>query len=155
MFRASIFLAIFPLLLFASPNPVGAEAAPGVAITTSAGPVQFAQCGLAKRVKCVVDGDTFWHRGTKIRISDINTPETSRPGCDDEARLGAHATLHLTQLLNAGPFSLERQGRDVDRYGRQLRTVTRRGQSLGAVLVAEGLAENWTDRRRDWCTAVS
>ncbi len=54
-------------------------------------------------------------------------------------------------LLNAGAFTLEREGRDEDRYGRKLRAVKRRGRSLGEVLVAEGLAERWTGRRRDWC----
>ena len=49
---------------------------------------------------------------------------------------------------------LEQQGRDVDRYGRQLRIVTRGGQSLGAVLVAEGLAETWAGKRGDWCAGV-
>lgn len=146
---------IFPLLLLAGFNPAGAKTAEAIAIPESAGAVYFAKCSTSKRINCVVDGDTFWHRGAKIRIADINTPETSRPGCAFEAKLGARAALRLTQLLNAGPFTLEQQGRDVDRYGRQLRTVTRSGQSLGAVLVAEGLAESWTGRRRDWCTAVS
>jgi endonuclease YncB( thermonuclease family) len=99
----------------------------------------------------LVDDDTFWHRGAKIRIADINTPETSRPGCAYEAGLGARATLGLTQLLKAGPFALEQQGRDADRYGRQLRIGTRGGKSLGNVLVAEGLSETWTGRRHDWC----
>jgi len=57
-------------------------------------------------------------------------------------------------LLNAGPFALEQQGRDKDRYGRKLRVVTRRGASVGEILVQEGLAERWTGRRRNWCTGV-
>jgi len=44
--------------------------------------------------------------------------------------------------------------RDRDKYGRELRTVERRGQSLGAVLVAEGLAEVWKGRRSEWCPAT-
>lgn len=149
---------IIPLLLLAIPHSVGAEAAAGGApaanSAANSGHATFAKCGAAKRIDCVVDGDTFWHRGTKIRIADINTPETSRPGCAYEARLGARATMRLTQLLNAGPFTLIQQGRDVDRYGRQLRIVTRGGESLGTILVAEGLAETWTGRRRDWCDTV-
>lgn len=102
---------------------------------------------------CVVDGDTFWLEGTKIRIADINTPETSQPGCAAEAELGARATRRLMQLLNAGPFTLEVQGRATDRYGRALRVVTRRGSSLAEPLVAEGLAERWKGKRSDWCAA--
>ena len=111
----------------------------------------FTRCEGPGRVTCVVDGDTIWYRGTKIRIADINTPEVSRPACPREAALGERATLRLTALLNAGGFTLEREVRDEDRYGRKLRVVTRGGQSLGDVLVAEGLAERWQGRRGHWC----
>ncbi|TIX48866.1 thermonuclease family protein [Alteraurantiacibacter aquimixticola] len=113
----------------------------------------FALCHGSNRVTCVVDGDTIWYRGDKIRLIDINTPETSRPSCDREAALGRRATERLIVLLNEGPFTLESEGRDTDRYGRLLRRVTREGASLGAALVAEGLAEEWQGRRGDWCAA--
>ncbi len=112
---------------------------------------RFAQCVGPNRQTCVVDGDTFWYLGTKIRIADINTPETSQPACRAEAELGAAATRRVTQLLNAGPFTLASTGRDTDRYGRALRIVTRQGDSLGARLVAEGLAETWQGKRSSWC----
>lgn len=112
---------------------------------------RFDICVGRTRVTCVVDGDTIWYRGAKIRIADINTPEVSQPGCAREAELGAAATQRMRALLNEGPFSLEPVDRDRDRYGRLLRTVTRDGASLGAVLVDEGLAEEWQGRRREWC----
>lgn len=112
---------------------------------------RFAHCSSPARTNCVVDGDTFWYRGEKIRIADINTPETSEPKCAREAALGAKATARLAELLNAGAFSLEAGDRDQDRYGRALRVVTRGGESLGAVLEREGLAEHWQGRRGDWC----
>jgi len=114
---------------------------------------RFAHCSGPVRKTCVVDGDTFWYQGTKIRIADINTPETSTPECRDEAQLGAEATRRLIALLNAGPFTLQPggDGRDKDRYGRALRIVTRKGRSLGATLVEEGLAEQWQGHRRSWC----
>lgn len=110
----------------------------------------FAPCGF-RRVTCVVDGDTFWLDGTKIRIADINTPEVSSPQCAQEAALGRRATERLTQLLNAGPFTLARIDRDEDQYGRKLRIVRRDGQSVGMALVAEGLAEEWQGYRGGWC----
>ena len=113
----------------------------------------FARCEGSGRVTCVVDGDTIWYRGDKIRLADINTPETSRPSCPREAELGARATQRLIGLLNSGGFTLKREGRDMDRYGRLLRVVTRDGHSLGDVLVAEGLAERWQGRRSGWCAA--
>jgi len=102
-------------------------------------------------VNCVVDGDTFWYEGEKIRILDINTPETTRPECAREAELGARASERLTVLLNEGPFELRSKGRDRDQYGRLLRTVARDGESLGDMLVDEGLAEVWKGRRGSWC----
>ncbi len=111
----------------------------------------FHICDSGPRITCVVDGDTIWFQGRKIRIADINTPEVGQPGCAAEARLGKSATFRLQALLNAGSFDLESIDRDTDRYGRELRIVTRGGISLGDTLVAEGLAEQWQGYRRDWC----
>ncbi len=111
----------------------------------------FAICDGPVRDDCVVDGDTFWFGGDKYRIADINTPETSSPDCDAELALGLRATRRLAALLNADRFSLAPADRDIDRYGRKLRIPTRGGESLGAVLVAEGLAENWKGYRGSWC----
>ena len=100
---------------------------------------------------CVVDGDTFDYAGQRIRIADIDTPEVFSPRCAYEKRLGEAATRRLQELLNAGPFELERIDRDEDVYGRKLRVVTRDGRSLGAVLVAERLAHAWDGRKHPWC----
>lgn len=136
--------AVAPLALGTSPST-------DTAAVPRAPMHRFDICAPGPRVTCVVDGDTFWLEGTKIRIADINTPETSQPSCAAEAALGKRATRRLVELLNAGPFELEVQGRETDRYGRALRVVTRKGRSLGAVLEAEGLAEHWKGRRGDWC----
>jgi len=112
----------------------------------------FAPCHGGHRVTCVVDGDTIWYSGEKIRISDINAPEISHPECDYELDLGNKARDRLVALLNAGPFSLDAtERRDTDKYGRKLREITRGGKSVGAVLVSEGLAEVWVGHRRNWC----
>ncbi|HVP85483.1 MAG TPA: thermonuclease family protein [Rhizomicrobium sp.] len=104
------------------------------------------------RVNCVIDGDTIWYQGEKIRIADINAPETHDPQCSYEADLGRRATNRMIQLLNAGPFEIVTTGeRDHDVYGRKLRVIERNGSSLGMVLVNEGLAERWQGYRRNWC----
>lgn len=113
--------------------------------------VRFDECAGPVRYNCVVDGDTFWLKGEKVRIADVNTPEVSEPQCAAEAELGAKATQRLVSLLNAGGFSLESADRDVDQYGRKLRIVKRDGDSLGEVLVNEGLAERWQGYRGSWC----
>jgi endonuclease YncB( thermonuclease family) len=111
----------------------------------------FTLCTGSQRITCVVDGDTFWLHGDKVRIADINAPETHGAQCPVESALGLAATRRLLALLNGGPFSLEAGARDMDRYGRLLRVVTRRGRSLGDRLIAEGLAEPWRGRRGNWC----
>lgn len=112
----------------------------------------FAICGSEKRVTCVVDGDTFWLHGQKIRIADIDTPEISQPGCARELALGEKAQRRLQFLLSAGPFEMHTlSDRDVDRYGRSLRILVRNGHSIGDKLVAEGLAHSWEGQRRPWC----
>lgn len=111
----------------------------------------FSVCSSAKRVNCVVDGDTFWLEGTKIRIADINTPEVGQPACQAEAVLGRKATERLAELLSDAPFSLAAADRDQDQYGRRLRIVVREGRSIGDMLVAEGLAHEWRGRREGWC----
>ncbi|MEP9387722.1 thermonuclease family protein [Mesorhizobium sp. KR9-304] len=111
----------------------------------------FPLCGNGPRVNCVVDGDTFWLAGVKIRVADVNTPEVSDPACAAEAALGARATRRLLSLLNAGPFEVRRGWRDEDVYGRKLRTLYRNGESIGEILVAEGLAHEWRGYKQDWC----
>jgi endonuclease YncB( thermonuclease family) len=126
--------------------PVRPAAAGPASLNPSTGPVTI------RSAVRIVDGDTFWVGGDKIRIADIDTPETHPARCAQEAELGEKATRRLAVLLGEGPFELERVGgRDVDRYGRKLRIVTRNGRSLGDVLVAEGLARTWTGRREPWC----
>jgi endonuclease YncB( thermonuclease family) len=153
LFARALAIALVPL-----------TAAAAVALWPDAGEAQSARdehaalfpvCRGPVRVTCVVDGDTIWYRGTKIRIADIDTPEVSQPACQRERALGRRATERLRQLLNAGRFGLvvPADGRTRDRYGRELRILTRGGQSLGAVLVREGLAERWGGPRKAWCRA--
>jgi endonuclease YncB( thermonuclease family) len=114
--------------------------------------VSFGFCHSGGGTHCVVDGDTFWMSGEKIRIADIDTPETHPPRCPREAELGAAATRRLHALLNGGAVELEPIGRDTDRYGRKLRIVTVDGVGVGETLVAEGLARRYGGgRRAGWC----
>lgn len=123
-----------------------AEPAPAAATRTSFG---FCQSGGGD--DCVVDGDTFWMAGDKIRIADIDTPETHPARCPEEARLGAAATQRLQALLNSGAVTLHPIDRDTDRYGRKLRRVEVDGRGVGDTLVAAGLARPYRGRPVSWC----
>jgi len=111
----------------------------------------FSFCDEGRRVTCIVDGDTFWLSGERIRIADIDTPEINPPRCEEERIKGEAAKSRLRELLNAGPFSLVAGTRDEDQYGRKLRIVMRDGRSIGDTLVGEGLARPWEGARRSWC----
>ncbi|SES41150.1 thermonuclease family protein [Rhizobium sp. NFR03] len=111
----------------------------------------FSLCAGPVRVNCVIDGDTFWFKGEKVRIADINVPEISEPECPEERRAGEAARDRLVTLLNAGPFSMTSGWRDQDRYGRKLRNVVRSEKSLGETLVEEGLARRWDGSGFRWC----
>ncbi|MBD0417487.1 thermonuclease family protein [Oryzicola mucosus] len=122
---------------------------PGFAYAES---VQFPICDSGKRVTCVVDGDTIWLRGTKIRLEAIDTPEIGGARCKDELARGVRAQGRLQALLNAGDFVLMRAGnRDQDRYGRKLRTVMISGADVTETLISEGLAKRWTGTKVAWC----
>jgi micrococcal nuclease len=121
-----------------------------IARTTNA----FTLCAKVMQPNCVVDGDTIRYSGEKIRLMDIDAPETHEPKCASEKALGDRATLRLLELINAGPFTVVRVGhRDRDKYGRQLRVIQRDGRPITETLVAEGLARKWDGRRRSWCAA--
>ena len=131
--------------------PVPAGSAAALSADSGARSVRFGFCHTGGGTNCVVDGDTFWMGGEKIRVADIDAPETHPSRCAEEERLGNAATQRLQALLNAGPVTLEAADRDTDRYGRKLRLVTRGGKSLGEMLVDEGLARRWVGHREPWC----
>lgn len=137
-------LGLFAAIFFADSLPVASA-------MKRTGHPYFTICSGPVRTTCVVDGDTIWLRGEKIRIADIDTPEIFSPKCSDEEDLGYQAQRRLRELLNNGPIDLARIGEDRDHYGRLLRVIKRDGESLGGQLVREGLARQWTGQRESWC----
>lgn len=97
----------------------------------------------AQRITCVVDGDTVWIAGEKIRLLDIDAPEM-KGKCPAESALAVRSRDRLVALLRERQVTIARGG--VDRYGR---TLARLGD-VGEALVREGLAKRWGDRR-GWC----
>lgn len=98
-------------------------------MTTCLGPV---------RINCIVDGDTVWVDGEKIRISGIDAPEIEGK-CHFERNLAEQAKRRLSQLLSAEPFVVARTGED--RYGRTLATIhLRYSADVGLIIVRDGLA---------------
>lgn len=105
-------------------------------------------CGKGPRVNCIVDGDTLWIEGEKIRLAGIDAPEP-RGRCGAEREIAARAAERLRQLVSAGGWTIERTGRD--RYGRTLARFRTPQGTFGEVLVSEGLAKVWNGRKADFC----
>lgn len=137
---AAMFAVVFAapeLIRLVTPLPITASS-PGDARWTG----RFGICRGPFRRNCVVDGDTFWTDGEKVRLAGIDTPELSPPRCAEEGRRGRAAKRRLYELLNSGTVELHVSGtRDRDRYGRLLRTATVDGRSVGRTMIAEGLAQ--------------
>ena len=148
-------LGLFCAILLAD-GPPELRATPGRAQAAAPAPLvqaHFGPCLGGVRTTCVVDGDTIWLHGEKIRIADIDAPEISDPACEAEHAAGMRATALLTAWLNEGAFEVRNNpdGRDEDVYGRKLRVLARGGTSAVEVLVAEGLATRWGEARPAWC----
>lgn len=108
-------------------------------------------CSNSKRVTCVVDGDTIWLHGEKLRLKDFDTPEprTNVCGGNFEKDLAKKASARLMELLNSNHWTMEKFGKD--RYGRTLTTIRIDGVDVGDILIKEKLARAWPDGHEFWC----
>ena len=117
----------------------------------------------------VIDGDTVAMPCTvpgagcseRVRLYNIDAPETRGATCDAELELGLAAKARLRQLLT-GPVVIERceprTGRCTDGFGRTLAALIGTAGDIGQQLIAEGLAEPWKAgrkareaRKAKWC----
>lgn len=117
-----------------------------LATTESAAAMEL--CSGPERVTCVVDGDTVWIKGEKIRLEGIDAPEP-RGRCYKELIAAAKATERLRVLLTENRFMIERSGKD--RYGRTLARIMIGDRSAGAIMISEGLVRKWRGKRENWC----
>lgn len=115
----------------------------------------------------VVDGDTLEFEGEKIRLLDIDTPETGGElaECATEKELGRYASDKLDSMLSRSTdFRLDRRGED--RYGRTLAHLALyhkpiiRGErawiDAGEYLIETRYAKPWPagkGTKPDWCGA--
>lgn len=106
----------------------------------------------ARKVTCLVDADTLWQRGVKMRLLDIDAPETSGAQCDRELALGKQATQRLRQLMAGGYRILDGGKKDRTSDRRSLVRITLPdGRDAGKVLIREGLAQPWPNIGNRWC----
>lgn len=106
----------------------------------------------ARKLSCVVDGDTIWHRGVKMRLLDIDAPETSGAECSQERAIGKQATRRLQQLMGRG-YRIQDGGKKDRTSDRRslVRVILPDGRDAGEVLINEGLAQPWPNKGNIWC----
>ena len=111
--------------------------------------VEIGVCAGGQRITCVVDGDTVWWHGEKLRLAGIDTPEAHSSKCLRQSPLAGAATDRLVELLRQGEASIVREG--TDRYRRTLARISVDGRDVGEVLVAEGHARVYVPGEQPWC----
>src|SRR3546814_3267065 len=90
-----------------STSLTSSELTPKFSLVAETSSPRFELCGMTRRT-CVVDGDTFWLEGEKIRIADIDTPEISEPQCDTEYQDRKSTRLNSRQQRAARlPYTAE------------------------------------------------
>lgn len=127
--------------------------------TATAGPLtgenfsgKFYFCGTSGLDNCVMTGDTFWYKKTKIVLADIAAPRTDGAACQQERDRGFAAKVRLKDLLSSGRFDLETlKAQAAGGASGVMRVATRNGRSLGSILVSEGLAKPRMARQQSWC----
>lgn len=118
----------------------------------------------------IIDGDTAALpcpgdepcRQERIRILNIDAPETRGARCEAERALGYAAKAELARLLRGQRVRVDRcepdTGRCEDRYRRTLARLSTKAGDVGAALIATGHALPWaagpaakTRRQQHWC----
>lgn len=112
----------------------------------------------------IIDGDTVALPcevavkgcSKKIRLLEIDAPESHKPSCDAELAAGLRAKERLASLVRAGDVEISREG--LDRYGRTLANIRAPAGDVGEILMKEGLALRYFPGRKakaariaHWC----
>lgn len=102
----------------------------------------------------VEDGDTVVIHGTRIRLFDIDAPESAQL-CQDatgkDYRCGQRAALALADRIVEAPISCE--PRDTDRYGRTVAVCRKGAEDLNAWMFQQGYATAYQRYSRDYVPA--
>ena len=117
----------------------------------------------------VIDGVSIRSGEQVYRLIGYDTPESGdNAKCPRERALSAEATRRLRQIVASGELDLRRvpcacprgtEGTGRCNYGQFCGTLRVRGQDVGAILIAEGLAErsvcakNACPPRKGWCAS--
>lgn len=94
----------------------------------------------ARKVTCLVDGDTGWERGVKWRLKGVDTPEyAAHAECSEEPEQAAQATIRMLELMNDG-YKIEWLNQKGSARRDLVRVRLSDGRDAGQVLIDEGFA---------------
>jgi micrococcal nuclease len=102
------------------------------------------------------DGDTCYvtvdGENTKIRLLELDTPEISKPKCDQELQLGLKARDFLNSLIiNASSIEFKTDYKK-DYFGRILSYLIIDDEDASAKIVSNNLGVVYDrNNKKDWC----
>ena len=102
------------------------------------------------------DGDTCYvivdGTNTKIRLLELDTPEISKPKCDQELQLGLKARDYLNSLImNASSIEFKTEYKK-DYFGRLLSYLIIDGEDASAKIISNNLGVVYDQyNKKDWC----
>ncbi len=102
------------------------------------------------------DGDTCYvtadGKSTKIRLLELDTPEISKPKCDQEFQMGLKARDYLNNLImNASSIEFKTDYK-MDYFGRILSYLIIDGEDASTKIVSNNLGVVYDrNNKQDWC----
>lgn len=108
----------------------------------------FPICGKAKRINCIVDGDTAWINRVKYRLKGVDTPEMCKEDTC-ECNAAKEAQIALRDFLSSGEVRITTFGKGS--YRRTLAKFEVGGVDAGEYLLSKDLARVWPDGVGRWC----
>lgn len=102
------------------------------------------------------DGDTCYvtvdGEDTKIRLLELDTPEISKPKCDQELQLGLKARDYLNNLIMNASSIVFRTDYKKDYFGRILTYLIIDGEDVSDKIVTNNLGVVYDrNNKKDWC----
>ena len=104
----------------------------------------------------VIDGDTIEVCNVsgpeRIRIANLDAPESYRPACAKEKFAGIAAKQAAIQFFVRPIVNLEINRHSKDRYGRSVADVSVNGKDFRQYMIAEGHGVEWKfNKKHNWC----
>ena len=102
------------------------------------------------------DGDTCYvtvdGEDTKIRLLELDTPEISKPKCDQELQLGLKARDYLNNLILNASSIVFKTDYKKDYFGRILTYLIIDGEDVSDKIVTNNLGVVYDrNNKKDWC----